>query len=398
MKRLLFVDDEVRVLAAMKRMLYPLRHGWIMEFANSGGEALEKLSQANFDVLITDLMMPGMSGTELLGEVVKRHPAVTRIVLSGAADQAMTLSAVVGLSNFYLVKPCDSETLRQTLNRALVLRFLPEGTGLQKLIMGVQSLPVLPAAYVDLMEALDADNGSIQKVGEAIGRDPALTAKVLQLVNSAYFGLQRQIRSANEAVVYLGTEVVRAIVLSVGMFSQFDRHKVGGPRIQTLRDHSLGVATLGRTIAKAMHLPAAQIEEAFTGGILHDVGGLILAGHSPKDYVEVEAAAKEGAPAANEAELRLFGATHAQVAAYLLWLWGLPDLTTQIVALHHGPLPARSDPTFGPLIAVRASDQLWRNGSAMDWDWLEEAGFASDLPQWRELAAAAEGEAERRIA
>lgn len=385
MKRLLFVDDEPRVLAGLTRMLYPFRHEWNMEFVSSGAEALHRLSQADFDGLITDIQMPGMNGVELLRAVVERHPSVVRVVLSGTADRGATLPAVA-LAHQYLVKPCDAEVLRKALQKALVLRFLPDGTGLQTFVTSLQSLPSLPAAYRELLNALESPDVSAQEVGAAITRDVALTAKVMQLVNSAYFGLQRPIRNPVDAVVYLGTEVTRAVVLSVSVFSQFDRKVNSVLRIAALRDHSLGVATLGREIAKVLGIPRVQLDDVFTGGILHDLGELVFASHSPEFYREVAAAANAGDDAATDAETRLFGATHAQVGAYLLWLWGLPDLTTQIVALHHGPLPAPGDPAFRPIVAVRVADSLLRNRSEDDLKWLGQTEYAGSLPEWRALA------------
>jgi putative nucleotidyltransferase with HDIG domain len=395
MKKLLFIDDEPRVLSGMKRMLYAFRHEWTMEFVTTGAEALDRLRLSDWDALITDLKMAPMSGVELLEIVLKEYPTVARIVLSGAAEQSATLSAI-GLAHQYLTKPCDTDTLRAALHRALVLRFLPDGTGLQKLIKGVQSLPVLPDAYTELLDVLDAGDLSTQRVADAITRDLAMTAKLLQLVNSAYFGLKREIHNPREAVVYLGTEVVRAIVLSVGVFSQFDKKSAGTLDIPALRDHSLAVASLARKIARAMGLPRAQIEEVFIGGILHDLGAMILACHCPGGYADVSKAAMESDEAQIEAEVRIFGATHAQVGAYLLWFWGLPELTVQLVALHHGPLPARADPFFGPIIAVRAADQITRGHNDEQLNWLSQAGFADSVPDW--VALSREVESERRIA
>ena len=144
MNRILFVDDEPNVLAGLKRMLYPLRNEWDMTFVSSGAEALRCLAEAPFDVLVTDARMPGMSGVELLEQVVKLHPQVIRMVLSGTADIDLTLQCV-SLSHQYLLKPCDAQTLRATVQRAFCLRFLLHNPALRGLISQIQSLPSIPA-------------------------------------------------------------------------------------------------------------------------------------------------------------------------------------------------------------------------------------------------------------
>lgn len=384
MRHLLFVDDEPHVLTGLKRMLHPFRREWEMEFVGSAPEALDRMSKSQFDVLITDLHMPGMSGVELLQASLERHPSVVRVVLSGTADRDATFPAV-GLAHHYLVKPCDSELLRKTLNRVLVARFMPEGSGLQEFVKSVQSLPSLPTTCQDVLAALKTQDMSIREAGEAISRDVALTAKVLQLVNSAYFGLQRQIRNPIDAVVYLGTEVTFALVLTASVYSQYENKLKGVLQVAELRDHSVAVATLGRQIAKSMGIAAPQLDEVFTGGILHDVGELVLASHSPNLYRNLRASATGGTETGTEAELRIFGATHTEIGAYLLWLWGLPEVTMQIVARHHGPLPPVDDQAYHAIVAVRAAEALLSGTSDDNLDWLGQTAYASSLDEWRTL-------------
>ena len=153
MNRILFVDDEPRVLEGQRRMLYSLRNQWDMKFVSSGAEALQCLTESPFGVMVTDVRMPGMNGVELLQEVVKRHPQVIRLVLSGTADIELTLQCV-SLSHQYLLKPCDSQTLRATVQRAFCLRVLLHNPALRGLIAQLQSLPSIPAVYGELLDVL----------------------------------------------------------------------------------------------------------------------------------------------------------------------------------------------------------------------------------------------------
>src|ERR1017187_6368046 len=114
MKNLLFVDDEVRVLQGLQRQLYGMRNEWNMNFKEGGAKALDFMASAPVDVIVTDMMMPGMDGAQLLTEVMKRHPDTIRIVLSGHADREAILR-LVGPAHQYLSKPCDAEELRNAI-------------------------------------------------------------------------------------------------------------------------------------------------------------------------------------------------------------------------------------------------------------------------------------------
>lgn len=360
MKRVLFVDDEQRVLDGLRRMLYSLRSEWRMDFVTSGREALEVLSSADCDVLITDLRMPGMSGLELLAEVVKNHPNVVRLVLSGTADQEVTIRST-SLAHQYLLKPCDAATLRMTVGRAFSLRVMLGDPKLKQLISAVHCLPSVPAVYAKLMEVLQMPDAGPKEIGQVIALDVSMTAKVLQLVNSAFFGIRRQVTNPTEAAVYLGTDTVRELVLVASVFSAF---KVSGSSrfsIETLQEHSLTVAALARDIALAVKLSKDNVDQAHAGGLLHAVGKLVWASRYPKEYDEVLQRAGETSTPEMIAELEAFGTTHAEVGAYLLWLWGLPDSVTEIVLRHHEyPLDVVDAPT--PAGIVYLADAMTRTG------------------------------------
>ena len=214
MKRVLFVDDEQKVLDGLKRMLYPIRNEWRMAFVNSGREALELLDHSDYDVLVTDLRMPEMSGHELLARVASLHPQVVRMVLSGTADQEIALRSAT-LAHQYLVKPCDATTLRATVGRAFSIRAVLDDPAVKQLISGLNTLPSVPSVYLRLMEVLRSLDVSPKKVAEVVSQDISMTAKVLQMVNSALFGIQRQITDPTQAVVYLGSEMVRQLVFGI---------------------------------------------------------------------------------------------------------------------------------------------------------------------------------------
>lgn len=385
MSRILFVDDEPNVLAALKRMLYPQRSQWEMVFVSNGDEALKLLSESEFDVLVTDIRMPGMSGIELLQEVVKLHPRVLRMVLSGTADQEMSLRSAT-LAHQYLVKPCDTAVLRATVERGLGLQLMLQDSSLKQVVSQMRSLPSVPALYTKLIETMRDPDALPQTIGRIIAQDMGMTIKVLQLVNSALFGARRRIADPAEAAVYLGKDTLRALVLTCSVFSQFERRGAPSFSIEALQDHSLRVAVLARAIAAALGLCGSAADAAFLGGLLHDVGKLVLACNYPDQYEDATTAAARERVSVREAEFRAFGATHAEVGGYLLWLWGLPEAAGEVVARHHKPLP---DPTGTPgaVLAVHVADALVNGQPERDIDplCLSEMGLADRLSGWKIL-------------
>jgi len=380
MARILFVDDEPKVLEGLRRMLHSMRKDWEMSFANSGAEALATLEQAPFDVVVTDMRMPGMDGAELLGEVRKRHPQIVRIILSGHAGDESTLRSVE-TAHQCMSKPCDAEMLRDRIGRAFTLRKLLVDPRLGQLISRMTSLPSMPAIYLELLEALRSPDVSVQQIGEIMEKDMAMTAKVLQLVNSAFFGLRRKVGNVREAVVYLGLETISALVFSVKVFSQFQTPGLAHFSIEALWKHSLATAKLARRIARLEGAPERVCDDALMAGLLHDLGKLVLVVNLPQEYDEALGLAQAEDLTESEAEQQVLGATHAAVGTYLLWLWGLPDAITEATAFHHNPResPGRD---FGPLTAVYVANALL-NATELDMEYL---GSLSDrLPKWRTI-------------
>lgn len=388
-----FVDDEPLVLQALQRMLRPLRDTWQMHFVSSGAEALELLSRQPCDVVISDMRMPGMSGAELLEQVRRRHPHTVRIALSGQASPETIANDVAPVHQF-LSKPCDPELLRRTLARARTLGCLLAVERLRGLAGELQALPSRGSAYAQLLSALRSSEPSVKRVAEAISADLGMSAKVLQLVNSAFFGLPRRVSSPAEAVMLLGLETVKALAVTAGVFALYDQsldHSVLS--LSAVRDHGSVVGTYARLIARHEGLDRVAGDAAFVAGLLHDVGRLVLAAKMPDEYRGVTRHVVTARVTVADAEMALIGATHAEVGAYLLGLWGFSDPVVTTVAHHHRPA-AGGDTRLGPLTLVHVADRLeherWGAKSlatapALDLEYLQSTGAADRLPVWREI-------------
>jgi len=401
MKRILFVDDEPNILSGLKRQLRAQRKEWEMAFAESGKAALSMMEAAPFDVVVSDMRMPGMDGAELLNRVKERYPETVRIILSGHSELELVMKSV-GPTHQYLTKPCEPDLLRATLKRAFALRDLLADEQLQGLAAGMTTLPSLPTLYQRIVEVLQEPDASLAAVGEVIGQEPAMAAKVLQLVNSAFFGLRREVSDAREAVSFLGLETITALVLSVHVFAELKEAADDSFPIEALWSHSLAVGSMAKEIALAETGDKGTGEEALMAGLLHDVGKLILRVNLPERYREVERTMSVDGCDRLTAERAIFGTTHAEVGAYLLGLWGLPDGIVEAVAFHHRPGACLSD-GFTPLAVVHVvnclegatpTDHPARHAGEVDEAYLEQAGLADRLEAWREQIAASSTAAE----
>jgi HD-like signal output (HDOD) protein/CheY-like chemotaxis protein len=393
MRKILFVDDEPKILEGLQRMLRSMRHEWEMEFAEGGQAALDTLASRPFDVVVTDMRMPGVNGAMLLTQIRGLHPQMVRIVLSGHSDQELIMSSV-GPAHQYLSKPCDPELLKQTVSRACALRDLLSNTTLTLLVSQMSSLPSLPSIYMQLMKEVESPDPSIKKIGEIISKDSGMTAKILQMVNSAFFGLRRHISNPADAVSLLGLDIVKSLVLSIHIFSQFSQARIPGFSLEDLWEHNMAVGALSKQIGKAEKQEQQVVDDSFTAGLLHECGKLILAARLPEEYAEMlSLVSAEGLPEV-EAERKVFGATHPEVGAYLLGLWGLPYSIVEAVAFHHSPRQCAGE-LFSPLTAVHVADYLENElnpagaenavAEALDSVYLERLGLEGRMDSWKVL-------------
>ena len=379
-KRILFVDDERMVLAGLQRMLRGMRSEWEMEFAVSGQEALEILKANSFHVVVTDMRMPWMDGCQLLGLVKNLHPQVVRIILSGYSDKDLILNSV-GLAHQFLCKPCDAEALKTTITRACAMRELLEDQSLINVISEIDSLPSLPSLYNEVVEEVNSPDGSIERIGEIISKDVGMSAKLLQLVNSAFFGLPTRVSNTLRAVNLLGLETIKALILAIKIFSQSDRAGLPCYSISSLLDHSISTGILARRIATQEDLGQNQIDEAFMAGLLHDIGKLILLDKLPERCLEIVEFFNSSTCQLWEAEQKVLGTTHAQVGAYLMGIWGLSESIVEAIAFHHCPNMC-SNSSLGVLTVIHLAnafehgDHRKKNGERLDTDYLEKLGVA----------------------
>lgn len=387
-RRILFLDNDPNALRGLERMLHCMRQTWDMEFVTTPQQALNILANRHLDVVVSDI---DREGKQFLLEVMHRHPQVIRIILSNPTDPESHLEALV-VSHQLLAKPCDADTLKATISRALALRKLLNGnTPLKALISRLESLPSPPTLYTRLVQELQSPDASAKSITSIIIEDPAMTAKILQLANSAFFSLRHPVSNLFRAVNLLGAETIKNLVLFYQVLSQFDPNTFPPSYINSLWQHSTVVGALARRIAKAEGASEELTDNAFAGGLLHDVGKLILATNLPNIYVKTVELVKQENMRLVEAEYRLFGTAHGETGAYLLGLWGLPEPIVESVAYHHHPRDCDTT-SFSALTVVHAANSLSHEFSLnpqlstpdpLDQVYLQTLHLEQHVGQWR---------------
>jgi HD-like signal output (HDOD) protein len=314
-QRVLFVDDEAAILEALRAVLRPQRREWDMVFALGGPAGLQEIEGSKFDVVVTDMRMPIVDGAALLTRVKELQPHAVRLVLSGQTDAQTALKSVFTAHQF-LAKPCDIEKLRNVVKRCCELNEVLAADELKSLCGDVSVLPAAPTTYLAMSKVLNDPNSGISDVARIVEREPTLCAKVLQVVNSAFFGLPRVVSSVSQAATYLGTLALRDLALAMETVAGLQKGKRPLPQASytAFQSNALAVGLLGRRFFAADRRKA---DDAFVAGMLRDMGHLVLA---------TRAGSHESA-----------SDQHAALSAYLLGLWGIPHSVLEAVAFHEHP-------------------------------------------------------------
>ncbi|MGH9717261.1 MAG: HDOD domain-containing protein [Candidatus Acidiferrales bacterium] len=395
MKRILFVDNEPLAFNTLRQTLDSQRDLWEMAYAPDSETALMLLDATPFDVIVSDTRMPKMDGAALLKTVRDRFPSVVRIVLANQSEMEAALRAVP-VAHQFLVKPCDPDMLRVAVERATSLSDVLNNKLLATIVGSVQDLPVLPRIYLDLRQALADPDVPLKSIVRIVEQDVGISAKILQLVNSAFFGLPREITSLQTAVSYIGMQLLQNLVLSAEVFHVFEITKpVKGFSFEEVHMHSQLTAKIAARIPASAHVHSATI----IAGLLHDVGKLVLATRSPDHFARALRGAREDGVPVYAAEEALIGISHAEVGAYLLALWGLPSPVVEAVAHHHHPerIPGDLLEAVGIIhianalanehpVAPPIGDPLpYQFISA---EYAERVGVSERIAEWQEFAAA----------
>ena len=397
--RVLFVDDDPAILDGLKNLLRRERRRWEMVFALGGQQALDEIAVEPFDVIVSDMRMPGIDGAMLLERVKREHPSTARIVLSGHAEREAVMRAVP-VAHQFLSKPCDAGLLRNVVERAMRLQQRLASPRIRELVGSIERLPSDPQLYWQLTQCIQREDSGVADIAAIVERDPAMSTKVLQLVNSAYFGLSRATTSVTRAVGYLGIDLLRSLALIQAVFSA---SRGAMPRCFDLERFQVRSVMRARIASRIATRSSAEI--VVTTAMLAGIGELVLALANPTGFAEIEAEARWSKRTRVEVQKEILGLTHAEVGSYLLSLWGLPLAITEAVAFHLEPGALGQTELGGikgvapsvhggndaddTIVALHVAEGLLSqhagSDTGLDLDYLGRVRDLAELPSWKAI-------------
>jgi HD-like signal output (HDOD) protein/CheY-like chemotaxis protein len=358
MKKILLVDDDQNILQSFKRAVRPMHSEWKVVLCDNGKSAYELIqADDSFDLIISDLRMNGLNGIDLLKKVKEASPDTIRFSFTGSTENSLLIEAA-SVSHRLISKPCEGGKLVALIRNSLLLREKLQNPGVRKNLYKLGVIPSLPKFYQEFYKEIQSPDASVAKLGRIIEKDIGMTAKVLQLVNSAFFGFRKKVANPVHAATLIGINGMRDIFLVAGFFNAFGENDF--PKtldIEGIWQHSLITANRARKIAVREGLSQDDIDTSYTAGLLHDLGIIALAATKRADYEKVIALAQNENFPLHQAEKRVFAVDHATVGGFILNLWGLPHAISEIVTFHCSP-PCDPSLKNTPLSIVCAADML----------------------------------------
>ncbi|EAR62245.1 HDOD domain-containing protein [Neptuniibacter caesariensis] len=353
------------------------------------------LSATDANVLVFPLGDNPTHSLDLLQKVVEQHPGTVRVVLSGPLTPLQTARASE-LAHHSLPLDCTPQELLDDIYNSLHVHGLINKPVIRDYVTSLKKLPVLPDVYERLNSCLNSDRTNAREIAKIIEQDPVVAAKIMQLVNSAYFGLSREISRIQEAVTILGVRMIRDLVLSSHLFESYPQTDDWKSfSFKQIHQRSMAVAKAAQHIARAAKADRHVQAQAFLAGLLHDFGVLVLASHNPSEYHRVISKAGLMEQPVYAIEKLELGVTHAEAGAYLLALWNLPPRVIEAVLFHHFP-KANNSSGFTPLTAVHVADALLPAAtsvvgcdmsSRLSVSYLEQIGMDKELARWQLITA-----------
>lgn len=334
MINILFVDDDDSVLDSLKRLFFDLDEDWNFTFALSGNETLRILEEGFYDVVISDLRMPEMNGAELLKEIKRLYPSTIRIILSGYSDTGYIIKTVE-VADQFLAKPISPEELIGTIRKALSSNDFIDNKAFKHTVDQYELMPTVPRIYMEICDAVSCEDVEIKDIAKIVKKDVIISTKILKLVNSSFFGLRRQIDYVEDAINYLGFDVVKALALTTELFTSGVRDKKSTKAVGKINCMSISNAELASRIMESGGADDNTIKMAYLTGLLCDLGKIVFIDNVPNYYEKLEKSMKEDSLLFHESEKKIFGITHGELSAYLLGKWGFNEIIINNIFKHH---------------------------------------------------------------
>ncbi len=391
---LLIIDPDAEAIESYQKALAPKEASWTALYATTAEEGLKLAANDTPDIIVAALSLNDGLGLKVLSQAIDSSPLSHAFIAAQELERPQLAAAFEGGCR-YLPRPCTADRLISEFQRCLAIDSWLQSPVVKEIVSSRQEFESLPAQHHQIVTGLNSPDTSIDDIAEAIANDLALSAKILETANSSFYGFDQSVADIKQAISLLGLSTTRNIVLAVHIFSQVGQDSEHQSLIKEIWHHSIAVAGAARRICLHETNDQKAAEEAYSAGLLHDIGKLILLGVVPDDYIEAQRLSREESLSPWQTEYKVIGCDHAEVGAYLLAKWGLPNALSEAAALHHRPANSCRG-TFSTLAAVHAANAIVRkrrNPQHADatpiTNFLIEIGKSE---QWADWEAIAKGE------
>jgi HD-like signal output (HDOD) protein len=393
-RRILIVDDQKQGRRNLEKALNSFNGEWVPEFSQTGEQALKSIRQTNFDIALCETTLTDMDGVDLIRKIRAIRPGTIVLATSANRDRSILLKSLNAAHQF-IPKPINPNELARIIENSLGLRQVLNDEALHTKIASVGILPAAPDTYIRLVQMIESDDVSVRRIADLIKSDVGISAKLLHMANSAFFGLPARVENLLHAVNLLGLDTIKSLVLAAEVFGRFQDPHIPGFTIEGIYIRSMAVGARAKHLASALGLTRQHAEDALTAGLLHEIGLLIMLEKLRAELKVASMQAEQESIPLYEAELRLFGVTHAEIGAHLLSVWGLPYPIVEAVAYHYRPSSVPV-PTMNALTAVHMAFALvtddrvcnCRKGNVLDNDYRDRLHLSGKMNHIQRLCPA----------
>lgn len=332
--KILFVDDEDRILQGLKRMLRPLSSSYELLFASSADEALKIICKEKINIICSDMKMPQKDGAQLLAEIQNIAPSTIRLVLSGQAEESHILRALP-YAHQYLPKPCDAINLRETIENVSYLSTKLPNAKIRESILRIRAIPSSKNVLVEFLALLGNTKPSVEDLAELAKMDIGISTKILHLISCGFLRAKTTACSMTEAIKIVGIDILKRLVDEYPIFY----HPTDTESIKLLEHINELAVLLGISLeeySRTENFPAPELN--YLRGLSLLSGRIILATEYPTLYTAYFTQNPKQRSSLIEFEKNAFGLSTLAISAAINYLWGVTRIFEGTKG-EHQPIP-----------------------------------------------------------
>ncbi len=389
MTNILFVLKDRSQGNGYRRNIPAINSSWSVNITDNTKDAVDFVRGNDIDVIVCDEEVSDNKGLDVISSCSHEKPGVLSFLRKSGGPSKEESIALSEKKIFVLPHNLEEEGICSHISRRILMKSLSGNPNLLSVIRKMKKMPTIPQLYHQITRELRKEDGSIEFVAGLISKEPSMATRILKAVNSPAYVLGYEITEVVHALLFLGKEATQAQILADSIFTSYPNQSIAGLNLQNVWKHSINVSAIARRISMSIDSNKKSAEIACTAGVIHDLGKVLMATNLPDLYLKaVNYAESENVPLV-EAEEKVFGTNHAEVAASLMGLWSIPFKILSSVAYHHNPTGTmRKPPTSAMALYIADGFENAKSknsfGQKVDENIIEDWGLTDQFKGWAE--------------